>query len=722
MNLAKTKFAIAILAATASVARADETDAVSEKSTTLEQVTVSATRTEKQLKDVAASVTVINKAQMEKKLATNIKDMVRYEPGVSVQNGSRGGLKGFNIRGMEGNRVKIIVDGVDQAQYFNAGGDYIRNQRSFVDIDSIKAVEIVKGPASSLYGSDAIGGMVAFQTKDPADYLKTTGDETAASVKGEYKSADQGFSETFSLANRSGDLETMLVYTRRDHHETKNHGEGADTFGEASGLPNPADTGLNNILAKAQYQISDAHRVGLTGELFDATSTVKLKSLEAEGARGKDQMTRGRIGFFHQWQANIGLFDKARWQVDWQKSRSHMKTHMPAYVFGPMSFPERLLDYNYSENAYSLGAQFDKTITFAGLRHNIVYGLNASQTRVKNNSTEYDLDAGTTEPKNYIPTTDVTKYGVYLQDDLQVTDRLVVTPALRYDTFKYRPEGKLNNGETVSDSSGDKLTARLGSVYKFSERLSGFAQFSQGFKAPGYLDMYYTYNGGATVLANPDLKPEESNSFELGLRGDGNLGSYEVTGFYNKYTNFIEQVVIGHSAGKEILQSQNIGKVNIKGIELRGQLWLDEAVNAPTGTTLRGSLAYADGENKDNGEKLNSVAPLTAVIGLGFDDPSGKYGGELAWTLVKGKSSKDVSNSDLLEGGQQFNPGGYGLIDLTTYYNPAENVTLRAGIFNLTDKKYWVLDDVRGRDTTFAGIDRYTQPGRNVSVSVKWDI
>ncbi len=724
MNFSKTRLAIAIVTVSTTVVQADDTPVPIGKTTTLEQITVSATRTEKQLKDVAASVTVINKAQMDKELATNIRDMVRYEPGVSVQKGARDGLKGFNIRGMEGNRVKIVVDGVDQAQYFNPSSTYsfISNPRNFVDIDSLKAVEIVKGPASSLYGSDAIGGMVAFQTKDPADYLKTTGDETAASVKGEYKSADKGFSETLSLANRRGDLETMVVYTRRDSHETKNHGEGADTFKDDRGLPDPANKGLNNVLAKARYQVNNAHRVGLTGEFFDAASSMVLKSnggsTAADSATGKDKITRGRIGFFHEWQADTGLFDKARWQVDWQKSKSHMKTYVPAYE----RYKNRLMDYNYSENAYSLGAQFDKTAALAGLQHNIIYGLNTSKTQVKNNSVEHDLDAKTTRPKDYIPAIDVTKYGVYLQDDIQVADPLVVTPGLRYDTFKYSPQGK-------SDSSGNKVTARLGLVYTFSERLSGFAQFSQGFKAPGFLDMYYAYEQlpFAKILANPDLKPEKSNSFELGLRGDGHLGSYEVTGFYNKYTHFIERVVIGKLPGSptgfgNIYQSRNITSVDVKGIELRGQFWLDEALNAPTGTTLRGSLAYADGENKDNGEKLNSVAPLTAVIGLGYDDLSGKYGGEIAWTLVKGKSDADVSNADLNQGGEQFNPGGYGLVDLTAYYNPAENVTLRAGIFNLTDKKYRVLDDVRGRSTTFAGIDRYTQPGRNVSVSVKWDI
>ena len=132
---------------------------------------------------------------------------------------------------------------------------------------------------------------------------------------------------------------------------------------------------------------------------------------------------------------------------------------------------------------------------------------------------------------------------------------------------------------------------------------------------------------------------------------------------------------------------------------------------------MRAALAWAEGENKDTKEKLNTVAPLTAVFGLGYDAPSGIWGGEFVWTLVEGKSDSDVGG---VEQDNQFNPGGYGLVDLTSYYNVSDKLVLRAGLFNITDKKYWNLNDVNGLSATNTGLDRYTQPGRNVSVSMSY--
>ncbi|WP_461538742.1 TonB-dependent hemoglobin/transferrin/lactoferrin family receptor [Spongorhabdus nitratireducens] len=712
----RSRLAIAVMAVSAALAQADDSSPRNQP-TLLNQVTVTASRVEKSQQDIAGTVTVIDSEQMEKDVVNDIKDLVRYEPGVSVGSGGRSGLSGFNIRGMGENRVKIMIDGVDQSKAFNPGGNYLTSKRNFVDIETLKAVEIIKGPASSLYGSDALGGMVAFQTKDPADLLQKSGDDTHASVKAGYESADKGFTETLSLANRTGDLETLLIYTRRDHKETETH-SGADIYGSGRGKADPLDTGLDNILAKVQYQLNDAHRVGLTGEYHNAKTDAKPMSMNPDGVTGKDEKTRSRIGFSHEWQADLALFDQASWQLDWQKSETEMDTRMPAYEadFGPggkFPYPNRLQEYDYSENTYQLNAQFDKQLTLSGLDHYFIYGLNVSKTDAENNNTSNNLDDGSVTKSSYIPQIDVVNYGLFAQDDIQINDRLTITPGLRYDRFKYDPKAEAGSPTQIKDAKDSKVTGRLGSVFKLNQDLALFAQFSQGFKAPGFHEMYYTrVSHGYSILANPSLKPEESNSFELGLRGNYRLGSFEVTGFYNKYKNFIQSVVVDET--KNVSQSQNVAKARIKGIEFRGQLWLDEAINAPEGTSMRVSAAWADGENNETDKPLDSVAPLKGVIGLSYDAPSEIWGGEAIWTVVQGKKKSEISDKT------DFASKGYGIFDLTAYYKPVEQLTLRAGLFNLTDKKYWIWEDVRGRSADFAGLDRYTQPGRNVSVSAKW--
>ncbi len=728
MKATKSRLALAIMAATASLVQAgivlaEESQKINENQPTLMgQITVTASRIEKQLKDVAGSVAVIDDEQIENELARNIQDLVRYEPGVSVGSNGRTGAEGFNIRGMEGNRVKVMVDGVDQPQQFDSGFTYQRSQRNFIDIDTLKSVEIVKGPSSSLYGSDAIGGIVAYQTKDPSDYLASTGDDTAASVKASYTSVDEGFSETFTLANRTGQLESLLVYTRRDYNETETF-EGADVTGSGRGKADPVDAGSDNLLGKLQYQINDNHRVGLTAEYLNSKSEIELKSGEdvlPSETTGKDKLRRSRVGIFHEWDAGLAFFDSMEWQLDWQDSETVQKTYVPAYG----RYNDRVKDYAYGEESLKLSIQFNKSLKLAGLNHSLVYGVDLQKVETRNDNATYE-SGKSAKDETYIPKVTNLTYGLFIQDDIQLSKNLTLIPGLRYDSYDYSPDGNNNQGTEASDSKGDKLTARLGAVYDLNDSYSLFGQFSQGFKAPGLYEMYYYRDGGFYMQqANPDLKPEESDSIEIGLRGEKSIGSFEITGFFNRYDNFIDtrSDYSNPAYPYGITQYQNVDRAEIKGVEFRGQLWLDEALNTPVGTSLRASVAYADGENREDGEALNSVAPLTGVIGLSYDDLSGNWGGEVLWTLVKGKDDSDVSNSDVNSGETQFNPGGYGLVDLTAYYSPVDDITLRAGLFNIADKKYYSQTDVRGRADNYAGLDRYSQPGRNFSVSVKWDI
>ncbi len=715
----KSRLTLAVMAISSGLIYAEQP--ADENVTLLDQITVSASRTAKKVDEVSSSVSVINAETIEEELVSNIKDLVRYEPGVVVPGLGRAGSQGFNIRGMGKNQVKITLDGVSQAQEFFTGGDYLRSQRNFVDTETLKAVEIVKGPASSLYGSETIGGLVAFETKDPSDLLRReSGDDNYGSVKSAYDSENEAFTETLSLANRTGDLESLLIYTRRDHKETETY-EGSDTEGSARGKANPMDKGLNNILAKTQYQLDENNRIGLTAEYQKSNTKSDLKSIKDASARiyltGDDSKQRQRLGIFHDWQANVSLFDHLKWQLDWQRSETEMNTFRPGYTLFPGNdYNDRLLKYDYSETSLSLSTQFDKTLVASGQTHNLIYGFSASNTDVRNKNTSDDLKRNISTDVSYIPTIDVKKYGVFIQDDIKISERLSVIPGIRYDRFEYKPEGKAAN------TKDDKVTGKLGAVFSLSDDFSIFTQVSQGFKAPGFSEMYYTRVGhGYSNIANPDLKPEESLSYEIGLRGNGNLGSFELTAFDNRYKNFIDSVTIDASQG--ISQNKNIDKARIKGVELKSQFWLDEAIGAPEGMTLKASIAYAKGENKESDQPLNSVAPLTVVLGLAYTSPSDIWGNEVILTLVQGKKNTDISQEEATSnrGTSQFAPAGYGLVDLTAWYKPVNDLTLRAGLFNLTDKKYWIWNEVRGVSSDYAGTDRYSQSGRNVSVSAKYE-
>ena len=156
----------------------------------LQQVTISATRQEQDVNSVPSTVTVHDRQELDRDNVNNIKDLVRYEPGVSVGGaGQRGGISNYNIRGIDGDRILTQIDGVEiPNSFFN--GPYAKTQRNYVDPEIIKRVEILRGPASALYGSNAIGGAVSYFTLDPDDIIKP-GQDVGARLKAGYSSADR---------------------------------------------------------------------------------------------------------------------------------------------------------------------------------------------------------------------------------------------------------------------------------------------------------------------------------------------------------------------------------------------------------------------------------------------------------------------------------------------------------------------------------------------------
>ncbi|MEH6662313.1 MAG: TonB-dependent receptor plug domain-containing protein, partial [Parasphingorhabdus sp.] len=194
-------------------------------------ITVTATRSPVEVEDAPATVTVIDQEQMADEMATDVRDIVRFEPGVTVRRAparfgaalgttGRAGNEDFNIRGIGGNRVLIQVDGIRSPQGYTFGAQEV-GRGNATDVGLIKSVEILRGPASALYGSDGLSGAVSFITSDPVDFI-SEGNSFGGFARAQYSSEDQEFSETIALAGQTGDFSAMLAYSRRDFQELDN--------------------------------------------------------------------------------------------------------------------------------------------------------------------------------------------------------------------------------------------------------------------------------------------------------------------------------------------------------------------------------------------------------------------------------------------------------------------------------------------------------------------
>ena len=728
----------------------------------LQQMTISATRQEQDVNSVPSTVTVHDRQELDRQNVNTIKDLVRYEPGVSVGGaGQRGGISGYNIRGIDGDRILTQVDGVEiPDSFFN--GPYAKTQRNYVDPEIIKRVEILRGPASVLYGSNAIGGAVSYFTLDPDDIIKP-GNNVGARLKTGYSSADRSWLKSGTVAGRAGEFDGLLHLSRRDGHETESYGNTGGT-GLTRTAANPEDIKTTNVLAKAGWNYNDDDRLAFTYEKYKSRVDVNEKSAVGgpfnkgqplgmyRSRTGADTISRERFGLENTLIVDSALADNVKWSLNYQIAKTDQNTLEDYFPFSRHVMRTR--NTTYQEKLWVLDAQADKAFYIADTDHLLTYGATVKHQKVTGSRSGSGIclavgancaAPGADSPKDYLvkssdfPDPTVNTYSLFAQDQIS-WNNWTFMPGLRYDYTKLTPHITQEFMNTVAEPDKDsvsnkakvwhRLSPKFGLTYALSDQYTWYGQYGEGFRTPSAKALYGRFSNtaeGYSVEPNPNLEPEKSKTYETGLRGNFEAGSFEVAVFYNKYRDFINEDAITPGYDDLTFQSNNIKHATIKGAEVKGRLNLD-LFGAPQGLYTRGSVAYAHGENNDTGEPINSVNPMTAVLGLGYEQEN--YGGLVSWTLVKRKTQVDDSNFFSPDGtSTQFKSPGYGVLDLTGFYKVTKDVTVNAGLYNLTDKKYWNWDDVRGYDSVGeagvinpANMDRLTAPGRNFSVNLVWDI
>ena len=703
-------------------------------------ITVTATRTPQKIEDVPVTVSVITDRQIADQLASDVKDLVRFEPGVSVRRApsrfgaaqgvtGRDGNAGFNIRGLEGNRVLIQVDGVRVPDGFDFGAQSA-GRGDYVDVGLVKSVEILRGPASALYGSDGLAGAVSFVTSDPVDFLR--GDANVAGLaRAAYDSADDQFSETAILAGRTGQWSALVAYTRRDGHELDNKGTN-NAPNSTRTTPNPQDTESNAVLAKIVFDPSDAHRIRLTFDHLDSNvatnvlsgiAPVPTAATSVIGLTARDQVKRDRVSLDWRYTGD-GAIDSAYLALWWQQGENRQ---FAAEDRNTAADRTRL---NTFDNRV-LGASLELRSDFetGGLTNRLVYGGDISVTRQKG------LRGGTVPtppdvfPTRAFPVTDFTLAGGYVGDEIGFADGVVtIYPVLRFDHFSLDPKtDPLLPGFASAKQSDSRVSPKIGAVAKPGGGVSLFANYAQGFKAPSPTQVNQFFQNlaqGYTSIPNPDLKPETSETFEGGLRFNQGVVSAGVTGFTGKYRNFISQQVVSGGftpANPAVFQFINLNRVKIEGAEGRFDLRL------PSGFSARAAISYAKGTVTDGvGIKspLSTIDPVKLIAGIGYDASEGRFGGQVIVTHAAQKALDDTTYTaangtvtSICTGGC-FRPGAFTILDATAYARIGKAVTLRAGLFNIFDKKYAWWSDVRGLAATSTITDAYTQPGRNLSASI----
>lgn len=727
--------------------------------------------------EVARSVTgnakVVTPQQLEAEQAQNMEDAIRYIPGVSMVDMGRFGDNGFNIRGLESDRISITVDGLSFAETVETSVPYefFRGGRGSVDIDSLKRIEVIKGADSITAGSGALGGAVMFTTKDPYDYLNASGNDTFFRVRTGYTSASEETMASFTAANRIGRLESMLVYTLRRGHETESwHDNTLAETGPDRRIPDPIDRDNDNLLGKVDFVLNDSHRLGVVYERSRTTTDVNnLSRVYGTGyltRRGDDEQNRDRYGVRWIWSNANTFFDTLEWTADRMETESRGRTNIlagsgcPQGVIPCFRREDRATDQVLDRTALD----FSKVFSTGATSHSLVYGAAWQQRDVDFTAIDYRFLGTTSEhasvtvdPKQ-VPKTDVANWNLYLRDSMfLLNDRLTLHAGLRYDVTEYSPKTSdlfEDNTGSVRDTDFGSLTWQFGADFKFTPNHSVWAQVGRGFRAPSVGELFSPTNTrtvietatGNTVtvpssMANADIKSEKSLNTELGYRWQSERLMLGISVFRDKYTDYIETGTFVYNPGTEYSvcsgancttrmgveysMPANIGEVTVEGVEVEGRWFIDDNWSA------RLAWSYSEGERR-NGDPLQSIVPANGVVGIHYRG-SDRFSitGNLTHGAAKKMEDAALSNSgDFFSAGTpDFLSDSYTTVDLFGTLNITKDLELSAGIYNALNEKYMLWPRIRmanrGTNTLYGyvsdyGVDRFTEPGCNFRVSLAW--
>ncbi len=692
--------------------------------TEIEQIVVVAHKDERSIRDIAGNVTMLSRADMKAELATSINDVFRFVPGIDYEGaGTRFGAEGINVRGIGGNRVAILVDGVPLSDHFSTGS-FSNATRDFIDAGLVQRIEVLHGPASALYGSSAIGGVVAVSTPDPIDLAGAAGrgGDLLATYRGEDASLHGQVLAAFG--DRANGL--LLGASWRDGQQTDSAASNAsldtrDYQRRTAMIKYVADDRYGNTW-RASLTHQDVHTLSELNSLLGSGRYRSTTALE-----GDDRYRLDMLNLSWDFGTSRGPVEDGvvrAYYVDASTTQSTLDERANAST--PVSIDRY---FRFDQDVLGIEINAWKNLRTGAMSHRFGIGFEYRDRNTEEYRDGLSTDLGTGAQTNNLlgeafplrdfPISKTTEMAAFIENTMTIGG-LTLIAALRADRFELSPTldamyaEDYPFAEPVAIDEHD-VSPKLGVIYGISPRFDIYAQYSHGFRAPPYADANISLElplFNVRAVPNPDLKSESSDGIDLGVRFIGDYATARLSLFRTRYEDFIEsKVMVGVDpvSGRVLFQSQNLRETTIEGIE--------GAVSCRFGGERRPfsldvSAFYARGENEETGRPLNSVGPPQAILGLAWhsDDES---------RVLRLKTTLTGSWSDLDEtGGALFEPPGYGIVDLFLTQQLGSRTTMRAGLQNLTDRTFWHWADVRGLSPTDPMLPYLARAGRSASVSV----
>ena len=580
-----------------------------------DEVVVTATRTENDVKKVPASTQVITQEDIKRGGATSVRNALSMYANIFQKSKVRGGGHDIIIRGMETKHSLVMVNGRRISNEADANG--LGNAMSLdrININDVEKIEIVRGPSSALYGSEAMGGVLNIITKPSKEQTLLTGLEHTSEDTSHWWHADTGRIGNFSMT-----LDARFNKINRSMLDTATE---SDPYGTAQTY----NASLNYYVNDHSYV--NAYMDYYSQHLKTDTGTPVMKPITLTTSSGKMSLSGQAMlegtGSKAYKQKNYGISwngktDKNDWQIQAYMSKFNWSTTSNTKVLGsiPPAGMEGMFNfllqnqknaYDFNHDEHNMWAIEGRDSLRVNDHHRVTFGAEYVKDKVAgtglgaNGDSVYSITENGKTKSSSEKT--LSSYAAYLQDEIEYGKWFIV-PAIRYDHHS---------------AYGSHTSPKIGVTYNATDHFRIKANYGDGFKAPSVSQLYYDLDmemgrgNWVHLTGNPNLKPEKSKSWDLGVEAEFGKGYGSLTYFDNDVDNLIASIPKGKdSNGHNLHRYENVNKARIKGLEnTLGYRFNDTLEFKVTSTLL-------DAKDTSSGKDLTQRARLSQIYQLIYDD------------------------------------------------------------------------------------------------------
>lgn len=668
----------------------------------LDEMVVSATRSEKKLLDTAASVSVITDKDLNKMHINNLDEAFVKTPGVYV-----GRLSGIGsttsqtvMRGVNAaNSVAVLVDGVQVNDSYNGSVTW-----SAIPVDMVKRVEVLRGPASVLYGGNALAGVINIITKDV--------DKTSVNLKLSYGSNNTQNHSLYVAGKASDKLDFNVNYEKKktDGYITDPVLSSKAVFGAETTTTN---TGAKRwIIGNKGKRQWDENTFGVGFKYhFDESKSLALDftkneyeySYSAPTSYFGDDIIKKAGTYF----STPGEKASNKYNMTYNDSENGWKAvvgYSDQYKQHDTSI-SKATDSSKPNTRFSFDLQKNQTIS---ANNNAVFGLNYRKDEM--DATVYKLaDKFNSDSKiavDSMASGTNKSFSAYVMDEHKFSDRWTATAGLRYD--KWSTDGRIllpNKTEAINydESTYDNWSPSLSVMYKPEADSSVYLSWGKAFEAPSLYRMYSSsYSSNVYNIANPNLKPQKAETFELGYKKDlNNKSAIGVSVYDTKYKGLLYKNSLGVVDGMNATCYQNAGEAEAKGFELELNHNFDAKWSAFLNYTYQNPVIKKALKATEKDKYVTAIPKEVFRAGVTYSDD--KWSGMLTGEYISKRFSK-TDNSDTVNGVYgSYDP--YFIMNMDISYSFNKNYTLTASVNNILDRDFF---------------NYYYQPGRTYSVELNY--